>query len=202
MIRRPLAAVLLVLYALIVARLTLADPSAGHWAFALGDGVADHMSSGQLDTTETELLANVVLFVPIGVLLSVLLGRPLLAVALGVLASMLIELAQQAFLPTRVATFADVWHNGLGALAGALVAWPLSRRPVVEQGPRAKPETPPLETRQPHLRGQSSGTSRSLVSTDVPSANAPVTARPPRVGTTSARPPRVGSTSARPPRAA
>ena len=127
MIRRPVAAVLLACYAVLVARLTLADPSAGRWAFDIGWKVADVAGDGRLSWTQTEALANVALFVPAGFLLAVVLGRPLLAAALTVVASAGIELAQQRFFPSRVADVADVWHNGLGGLVGALVAVPFSR---------------------------------------------------------------------------
>ena len=129
MIRRPVAAVLLACYSVVIARLTLADPSAGRWAFDLAGSAAWRASDGRLDWSETEVLANVALFVPAGFLLAILLGRPLLAAALTVLASACIELAQQQFLPTRVPSLADVWHNGIGGLTGAVLAWPLSARP-------------------------------------------------------------------------
>ena len=127
MIRRPVAAVLLACYSVVVARLTQADPSAGRWAFDAGWRVADVASAGRLTWAQTEALANVALFVPAGFLLAIMLGRPLLAAALTVLASAGIELAQQRFFPTRVADVADVWHNGLGGVIGALVATPFRR---------------------------------------------------------------------------
>jgi glycopeptide antibiotics resistance protein len=127
MIRRPVAAVLLACYSVVVARLTLADPSAGRWAFDLGWRAADVASDGRLTWTQTEALANVALFVPAGFLLAIVLGRPLVAAALTIVGSACIELAQQRFLPSRVADVADVWHNGLGGLIGALVAAPISR---------------------------------------------------------------------------
>ena len=129
MIRRPVAAVLLACYSVVIARLTLADPSAGRWAFELAGSAVWRASEGRLDWSETEALANIALFVPAGFLLAILLGRPLLAAALTVLASACIELAQQQFLPTRVPSLADVWHNGIGGLAGAVLAWPWSARP-------------------------------------------------------------------------
>ncbi len=141
MIRRPVAAVLLACYSVVVARLTLADPSAGRWAFDLAGAAARRASDGRLDWSETEVIANVALFVPAGFLLAVLLGRPLLAAAVTVLASACIELAQQQFLPTRVPSLADVWHNGLGGLLGAILAAPFSRighRPVHLDGPTAQ----------------------------------------------------------------
>jgi len=126
-IRRPAAVALLACYSMLVARLTLADPSSGHWAFDLGWRAAGVIGDGRLTWSETEALANVALFVPAGFLLAVALGRPLAAVALTVLASACIELIQLRYLPSRVADPADVWHNGLGGLAGAILATPFSR---------------------------------------------------------------------------
>jgi hypothetical protein len=122
---RWFALVLLGLYLVFVARLTLADPSAGRGVFTLADSLATRYSDGQLVWSETEVLANVALFVPIGFLLALVLGRPVVSAALCVLGSVCIELAQQHWLPSRVPSVADVQHNGLGGLVGAVVAWPL-----------------------------------------------------------------------------
>jgi hypothetical protein len=124
---RLFAAVLLGLYSVFIARLTLADPSAGHWAFSLVDHWATQLSDGRLVWSETEVLANVALFVPAGFLLSIVLGRPAVAAVLCVVASAGIELAQYRYFPTRVPSAADVQHNALGGVVGALLAWPLSR---------------------------------------------------------------------------
>ncbi|GAA3811384.1 VanZ family protein [Nocardioides panacisoli] len=129
---RWIAATLLALYAVFVARLTLADPSTGRPVFDLADYWATALSSGRLDWTETEVLANIALFVPAGLLLAVVLRRPLLAAVLCVLASAFVELAQQRWFPTRVPSLADVEHNGLGGLVGASLAW-LS--PAVRRAP-------------------------------------------------------------------
>jgi hypothetical protein len=124
---RWIAGTLLALYSLFVARLTLADPSAGRWAFAVADSLATRVSDGRLAWSETEVLANIALFVPAGFLLAVVLGRPAMAAVLCVLASACIELVQQRYFPSRVPTVADVLHNSLGGLIGAILAWPVSR---------------------------------------------------------------------------
>ena len=64
---------------------------------------------------------NVVLFVPLGFFLALLLRRPISAALLCVALSLAIE-CYQAALTTRVATFADVVANGVGAGIGALAA--------------------------------------------------------------------------------
>ena len=117
-------AVLLAVYLVFVARLTLADPSAGRFAFDLADVWATRLSQGRLEWNETEVIANVALFMPIGFLLTLLVRRPLLVMVLGFVGSAAIELSQREFLPTRVATVADVEHNVLGAVLGVLLALP------------------------------------------------------------------------------
>lgn len=127
---RTVAAALLALYCLVIARLTLTDPSGISWVFDLADRTATEVSGGRLDWSRTEVLANVALFVPAGLLLVLVLGgtRPglgtavLPALALCVLGSVAIE-AAQTFLPTRVPSPADVLHNGYGAALGAAAAW-------------------------------------------------------------------------------
>ena len=126
---RWFAALVLGFYVVFIARLTLADPSSGRVVFSLADAdaFATRVSHGRLQWTETEVLANVALFVPAGFLLAVVLGRPFLSVALCVLGSACIELAQERYLPSRVPSLADVRHNSLGGLFGALLAWPVAR---------------------------------------------------------------------------
>lgn len=124
---RWIAAALLVLYSIFVARLTLADPSAGRPVFDLADYWATALSGGRLEWSATEVLANIALFVPAGLLLAVVLQRPLLAAMLCVLASVCIELAQQRWFPSRVPSVADVEHNATGAVIGATLGWLLPR---------------------------------------------------------------------------
>ncbi|WP_158067196.1 VanZ family protein [Tersicoccus sp. Bi-70] len=70
-----------------------------------------------------EWLANIALFVPAGLFLALVL--PPLArwwgVAIGAVASGAIETAQALFLPTRVASLADVAANTLGSALGVAV---------------------------------------------------------------------------------
>ena len=124
---RFIALVLLGLYSLFVARLTLADPSAGEFAFSL-------LYSSPLPSNQAEALANVALFVPAGFLLAIALRSPVFAAVVCVVASVGIELAQLRYLPSRVPSLADVQHNGLGGLVGAVVAVPLLwfTRPTAE----------------------------------------------------------------------
>jgi glycopeptide antibiotics resistance protein len=139
-VKRLVALALVLGYTCVVVQLTLRDPEHGHWAFALADRLATTASSGRLTWDRTEVLANVALFVPYGVLLTVLLGRAWAAALVCVLISAGIEAAQLLYLPTRVPTLADVEHNTLGGLAGALLAT-VVRTPgrAVSRGPASAP---------------------------------------------------------------
>jgi glycopeptide antibiotics resistance protein len=121
------AAALLGLYAVVIARLTLVPASSERGIFGLLNRVTTHASGGRLDWSQTEVLANVALFVPAGFLLAVSLGRVWAAAVVCIVASAAIELAQQRFLPSRVPSLADVEHNGLGGAIGAALAWPFAR---------------------------------------------------------------------------
>ncbi|MFJ4174850.1 VanZ family protein [Microbacterium sp. NPDC089696] len=77
-----------------------------------------------LDFTRLEILANVLVFVPVGIFAFVLMPRRLwpLAVLLGPAISVGIELAQRLALPHRAATVSDVIANSSGALVGVVLA--------------------------------------------------------------------------------
>ena len=77
-----------------------------------------------LDYATIEFGANILLFVPIGLLVVVIAGarRWWLGPLTGAGLSMVIELGQLVFLPERFATVNDVIANTLGALLGAIIA--------------------------------------------------------------------------------
>jgi len=81
-----------------------------------------------------EILANVALFVPFGILAMTAFRwmRVWSATAAGLSTSLLIE-GVQLFLPTRYSTVSDLIANTLGALIGALIvaAWRRRDRPTV-----------------------------------------------------------------------
>ncbi len=76
-----------------------------------------------LDHVELEFLANVALFVPVGMFLLLLLGTRLwwLALAASFAMTSFIEVAQRG-IPGRVPDERDLLANGLGAVIGVLVA--------------------------------------------------------------------------------
>jgi glycopeptide antibiotics resistance protein len=114
---------LLIAYLVVVLRVTLwpqlADPDALRgleqailWLHQRGLPEA-------VDLVVVEAVANVVMFVPFGVLVPLVLGRrATVTVLLGALLSAAIELTQLAFLPDRVPTVQDVVMNTLGAAVG------------------------------------------------------------------------------------
>lgn len=83
-------------------------------------GVTHRLGWTSLDFTRLEVLANVLVFVPVGVLAFLLLPRRtwLLAFLVGPGISMLIEAAQRVALPHRAATVTDVLANSAGATFG------------------------------------------------------------------------------------
>jgi VanZ like family len=131
---RPTAAVvvrwasagLLGLYALVVMRLTLEPAGRESAIFDRLNRFAGTLSHGRLEWSQTEVLANIALFVPFGFLLAMVLARVGYSAVLCVAVSAFIELAQARFLPSRVPTIDDVWHNGAGGAIGAVVAWPIT----------------------------------------------------------------------------
>jgi len=84
----------------------------------------DATGFGWVTYTQLESFANVLLFVPFGLLIALLLPTRwwwLVIVALAVVAGG-IELGQALFLPGRVASFDDVLANSLGGVVGVAIA--------------------------------------------------------------------------------
>ena len=99
--------------------------------FELSSRLVDRLTGGRVDLSlsEAEALANVVLFVPIGLLMRPSLPRAplsglLLVAALGSLA---IEVMQYALLPDRIPSLIDVLLNTAGAAVGLVLADDLQR---------------------------------------------------------------------------
>ena len=71
---------------------------------------------------KVEFAANILMFVPFGVIIAVRLHRKFwwVAVAAAAMLSSLIELAQAMLLPERVPAWSDIVANTSGALIGAL----------------------------------------------------------------------------------
>jgi VanZ family protein len=69
-----------------------------------------------------EFVANILMFVPLGLLLTLLLRHHWYGVILALVISVAAELAQ-AFIPSREPSLRDVLANVLGAAIGAGIAW-------------------------------------------------------------------------------
>lgn len=80
-----------------------------------------HGVPGFLGYSQIEFSANIVLFVPMGFIVSVWTRKAWLGLLVGAFASCLIELSQALFLQARFASGLDILANSLGAGIGALV---------------------------------------------------------------------------------
>lgn len=76
-----------------------------------------------LTYNHVEFMANVLMFVPLGVLLVLLMGRRFwwLVILIGVAATCFIETVQR-FIPGRVPDIRDIESNSMGAAIGVIVA--------------------------------------------------------------------------------
>ncbi len=130
---RRVLSVVLAGYLAAVARITLWPEPADEGTFGVVRRVIAALAGHGLPLTYAgvEAGANVLMFVPFGVLVPLVVPLPdrwrrwrrwrwLLVVAAGLLTSAAIELSQLLFLPTRYATVQDVALNTLGAALGAL----------------------------------------------------------------------------------
>ncbi len=117
----------LVAYLLVPALLTLGPtPVAELQTFtATLQRVAAVLTSGRADVSvrEAEALANLVLFLPLGLLLALSWPRAYLSLLLVVAGagSLAVELTQYAVLPDRVPALLDVAMNTAGAAAGLVM---------------------------------------------------------------------------------
>jgi glycopeptide antibiotics resistance protein len=144
--RHPLLSLLTVAYLGALAWVTLTPSSNSDRAFSLLQVVVRelqlHASTAFLTYDDVEFLANIALFVPMGVFVVLLFGRRMwwAGIFAGVLASCWIELAQGVWLSDRVSDPRDLVSNSLGTLLGVLVAllvtWPAAYR--LRQRTRAK----------------------------------------------------------------
>ncbi len=145
--RHPILTLSTLAYLGVVAWLTLspqAASSASNPLWRLARLFGRYEATDWITFNALEFGANVAMFVPIGVFLVLLLGRQQwwLATLVGVVLTVAIEYAQ-SFLPYRVTDTRDLIANGLGAVAGTLLALLLTaraaRRTKVREGSRYQP---------------------------------------------------------------
>lgn len=121
--RHPVLSVLTGVYLAAVAWITLnpapGDPAGNPLLRSLLRAVSAVPGLGWVDYSVAEFGANVLLFVPMGLLFTLLLGawRWWVAVAIGVAATLGIEFVQ-LFLPARFSDARDLLANTLGTLVG------------------------------------------------------------------------------------
>ncbi|SDS16306.1 MULTISPECIES: VanZ family protein [Microbacterium] len=97
-----------------------------------------------LDFTRLEVLANVAVFIPVGVLAFLLVPRRawMLSLLVGPALSLGIETAQYLALPHRAATVSDVLANATGASIGVVLAIFCT---LLAATPSSRPRTPTVE---------------------------------------------------------
>ena len=125
-IRHPILSVVTLGYLALVGWLTLSPQSTLQqgsllWRFA---ELLDRVPGAEWFTfSRLEFIANVVMFVPLGLFFVLLLGRSRwwLAIVFGVVMTLAIELAQQ-FIAGRVSDPRDLLANSTGATIGTILA--------------------------------------------------------------------------------
>lgn len=151
---RRIARALTVMYVLVLALIafwpTPVDAGAHDSLTSLLGWLHAHGAPGWLRYTRVEFLANVALFLPVGLLVVILTGakRWWLGVLAGLATSCAIELGQSVLLPARFATLDDVVANTAGAAVGALVALVILWAMAIPAAPvsPAAPATPAAPT--------------------------------------------------------
>ena len=105
------------------------DRDAHDGLLAVIDWLQVHGAPGWVRYSLVEFVANIALFMPVGLFVTLMTGVRgwWLAVLVGFAASCTIELGQLIFLPDRLATMSDVIANTVGAAAGALLGLVLLR---------------------------------------------------------------------------
>lgn len=142
--RHPVLSILTVLYLGGVGWVTLgpepydARTSGILWRFL--DFFAQYEATDWITFDRVEFVANIVMFVPLGLFFVLLVGRARwwLAAALCVFVSVAIELSQGAFLPTRVSDFEDIVANSSGGVAGVILGLVLMTISMARRARRAR----------------------------------------------------------------
>lgn len=126
---RLFVVVVLIAYLVTIAILVFSPTSETPWAAVrwTHNRLLDLGAPPWLTANKLEFVSNVVLFIPLTFLASLLFlrGSWVWWTVAGFVASLSIETVQALLLTGRIPTLADVVANTLGALAGALLAVPL-----------------------------------------------------------------------------
>ena len=140
--RRRWVVIALGVYVLAVALVVLTPVSFSKIVGAVSDTLRDGLGLDFFGSGWIEFAANVMMFAPLGFLLSLLFRHAWWGVALALALSVAAELAQLV-IPSRQAHLRDVLANVLGAALGAALAWLIVRRrernrATAAEGPAAK----------------------------------------------------------------
>lgn len=139
--RHPFLSLITLGYLAVVGWITLGpqpiNSGNGYWLWTALRFFASHESTRWLTYNRVEFLANVLMFVPVGVFFLLLFGRRLWLVSIlaGFVLTLLIEGAQ-LFIPGRVSDVRDLAANSLGAVIGVLVALVLTASKARQLRPR------------------------------------------------------------------
>lgn len=109
-------------YAVAVAVVVLSPVSYSALIHAIAGGIRDVLGIASFGSGWIDFGANVLMFVPLGFLLTLLLRHHWYGVALALVLSAGVELAQLV-IPSRQPSLRDVLANVLGAAVGAALAW-------------------------------------------------------------------------------
>lgn len=113
---------LLAVYVLLVAVVVLTPVSYAAIVHAIGAWLRDGLNVDWFGTGWIEFVANVVMFIPLGLLLTLLTRRHWLGTLIALALSAAAELGQ-IVIPSRQPSVRDVVANVLGAAIGAAIAW-------------------------------------------------------------------------------
>jgi len=125
--RHPFLSVLTFAYLALVAYVTLGpqplDSQQSAWLKRIIAELAQHHQTRWLTYSRVEFIANILMFIPIGVFFVLLLGRDwwIPAIVAGVAMTCTIEFVQ-LFLPTRVPDIRDLVSNSFGSFIGVVAA--------------------------------------------------------------------------------
>ncbi|MFE6735667.1 VanZ family protein [Microbacterium sp. NPDC057650] len=116
-VRWALAAYLVVVALIVLLPVSYSDIIAAIWNWIRADLGMTSFGAGWVEFT-----ANVLMFLPLGFLLTLLFRHPWYGTLLALVLSAGVEIAQ-IVIPDRVASLRDIVANTLGAAIGAFAAW-------------------------------------------------------------------------------
>ena len=109
-------------YVVVVAFIVLAPVSYSDIVVAIWSWVRNGLGIDSFGAGWVEAAGNVVMFIPLGFLLTLVFRHPWYGTVLALVLSAGVELAQ-IVIPDRVTSLRDVVSNTLGAAIGAFLAW-------------------------------------------------------------------------------